>query len=109
MCRAGGAFDNFHVVAHASAAVNTMRRLKQKTDRDLKGLRWAPLKHRDTMRTEQCNDLDALVTRVTSKRTAFVWLCREQLRDILDRQQIHVVSAMLRQRGANVMRSKVEP
>jgi len=34
---------------------------------------------------------------------------REQLREILDRKQIHVVSKMLRRWCGNVMRSKVEP
>ena len=32
-------FDKCHVLAHASAALDTMRGLEQKTDRDLKGLR----------------------------------------------------------------------
>ena len=36
-------------------------------------------------------------------------ITREQLRDILERKQINVVSAMLRQWCTNVMRSKVEP
>ena len=34
---------------------------------------------------------------------------REQLREILKRKQIHVVSALLAQWRTNVMRSKVEP
>jgi hypothetical protein len=34
---------------------------------------------------------------------------REQLRDILDRRQFNIVSAMLAQWCTNVMRSKVEP
>ena len=37
-------FDKFHVVAHASGAVDRMRRLEQKTDPSLKGLRWELLK-----------------------------------------------------------------
>ena len=61
------------------------------------------------MRTEQRNDLDALVAQFTSKRTARAWLYREQLRDILQRKQIHVVSTMLSQWCVNVLRSKVEP
>ena len=102
-------FDKFHVIAHASAALDTMRRLEQKTDPDLKGLRWTLLKDRNKLHVEQRRDLDALVARFTSKRTARAWLYREQLRDILDRKQIHVVSAMLAQWCTNVMRSKVEP
>jgi hypothetical protein len=43
------------------------------------------------------------------KRTARAWLYREQLREILERKQINVVSTMLRQWRTNVMRSKVEP
>jgi transposase len=102
-------FDKFPVVAHAPAAVDKMRRLEQKTDPDLKGLRWALLKDRDKLHTEQRNDLDALVAQFTSKRTARAWLYCEQLRDILNRKQINVVSAMLTQWCTNVMRSKVEP
>ena len=102
-------FDKFHVVAHASVAVDKMRRLEQKSDPDLKGLRWALLKDRNKLHAEQRNDLDALVAKFTSKRTARAWLYREQLRDILDRKQINVVSAMLAQWCTNVMRSKVEP
>ncbi|MGF6292649.1 transposase [Paraburkholderia youngii] len=51
---------------------------------------------------------DALVANVTTKRTARAWLYREQLREILDRKQINVVSEMLEQWCTNVMRSAVE-
>ena len=102
-------FDKFHVVAHASAAVDKMRRIEQKSDPALKGLRWALLKDRDKLRVQQRDDLDALVAQYTSKRTARAWLYREQLRDILGRKQIRVVSTMLAQWCTNVMRSKVEP
>ncbi|MCO4883536.1 transposase, partial [Paraburkholderia caribensis] len=44
-----------------------------------------------------------------AERTARAWLYREQLREILERKQIHVVSEMLQQWCTNVMRSKVEP
>ncbi len=54
-------------------------------------------------------DLDALLIHVTTKRTARAWLYREQLREILDRKQINVVSALLKQWCTNVYRSKVEP
>jgi transposase len=42
-------FDKFHVIAHASQAVDNMRRLEQKTDPALKGLRWALLKDRSKL------------------------------------------------------------
>lgn len=102
-------FDKFHVVAHASTAVDKTRRLEQKFDPDLKGLRWALLKDRDRLPAAQRADLDALIAQATTKRTARAWLYREHLREILDRKQINVVRAMLAQWCTNVMRSKVEP
>jgi transposase len=102
-------FDKFHVVAHASQALDETRRREQKTDPALKGLRWALLKDRSKLSRDQATDLERLVVQFTTKRTARAWLYREQLRDILDRKQINVVSAMLTQWCTNVMRSKVEP
>ncbi len=102
-------FDKFHVIAHASTAVDQTRRLEQKTDPSLKGLRWALLKDRQRLSESQRADLDAFVAQVTTKRTARAWLYREQLREILDRKKINVVSTMLKRWCANVMRSKVEP
>ncbi len=102
-------FDKFHVVAHAAAAVDQMRRLEQRTDPSLKGLRWTLLKDRDRLSDESRADLDALIAQATTKRTARAWLYREHLREILERKQINVVSAMLKQWCTNVLRSKVEP
>lgn len=102
-------FDKFHVVAHASLAVDKTRRIEQKTDPSLKGLRWALLKDRSNLNPGAQADLDALVAQFTTKRTARACLYREQLRDILDRKQINVVRGMLTQWCTNVMRSKVEP
>ena len=102
-------FDKFHVIAHASQALDEMRRREQKTDPALKGFRWALLKDRSKLSREQAMDLDRLVIQFTTKRTARAWLYHEQLRDILNRKQINVVSTMLRQWCTNVMRSKVEP
>lgn len=102
-------FDKFHVIAHASAAVDKTRRVEQRTNPDLKGMRWSLLKDRSKLNSEQRNDLDQLISKYTTKRTARAWLYREQLRDILDRKQINVVSSMLKQWCNNVMHSKVEP
>ena len=102
-------FDKFHVVAHASAAVDQMRRLEQRTDPSLKGLRWTLLKNRDRLSDEGRADLDALIAQAATKRTARAWLYREHLREILDRKQINVVSAMLKQWCTNVLRSRVKP
>jgi len=102
-------FDKFHVVAHASKAVDQTRRREQRTDPDLKGLRWTLLKDRARLSDASRADLDALIAKAATKRTARAWLYREHLRDILERKQINVVSAMLKQWCTNVLRSKVEP
>jgi transposase len=101
-------FDKFHVVAHASTAVDKTRRIEQRTDPSLKGLRWKLLRDRAGLAAAARADLDALVAQVTTKRTARAWLYKEQLRDILERKQVNVVRAMLQQWATNVMRSKVE-
>lgn len=102
-------YDKFHVIAHASQAVDKTRRIEQKTDPSLKGLRWTLLKDREKLTPSAQADLDALAKQVTTKRTARAWLYREQLRDILERKHINVVRRMLAQWCSNVMRSKVEP
>jgi transposase len=86
-----------------------MRRIEQKTDPSLKGMRWSLLKGYDKLNLEEQADVDGLISQLTVKRTARAWAYREQLREILDRKQINVVSTMLSQWCTNVMRSKVEP
>ena len=102
-------FDKFHVVAHASKALDETRRVEQKLDPTLKGLRWALLKDREAVAPDQLGELDAFLAHLDTKRTARAWLYREQLRQILERKQIHVVRRLLTQWCTNVMRSKVEP
>ena len=102
-------FDKFHVVAHASKALDETRRAEQRGDPALKGLRWTLLRKPGSLTPAQRADLDALVAQVAGKRTARAWLYREQLRAILGRKQINVVRRMLRQWCTNVNRSKVEP
>ncbi|MGH7108511.1 MAG: ISL3 family transposase [Acetobacteraceae bacterium] len=102
-------FDKFHVIAHASSAIDATRRLEQKLDPGLKGMRWALLKDRSNLSSSQRAELDELLVRMTSSRTARAWQYREQLRDILSRKQPNVVRRLLRQWCTNVMRSKVEP
>jgi len=63
-------FDKFHVVAHASTAVDETRRLEQRTDPSLKGLRWTLLKDRDRLSDQGRADLDALIAKAATKRTA---------------------------------------
>ena len=89
-------FDKFHVVWHANAAVDKMRRIEQRADKSLKGLRWSLLKDRASLRPEAAADLDALIARMTTVRTARAWVYKEQLREILERKQINVVRDMLK-------------
>jgi len=102
-------FDKFHIIGHASTAVDKMRRIEQKSDKSLKGMRWTLLKDTAKLKPEAAADLDALITKMTVKRTARAWSYKEQLREILDRKQINVVRTMLEHWCTCVMRSKVEP
>jgi len=102
-------FEEFHVVAHASKALDETRRIEQKTTPGLKGLRWVLLRDYTSLGDTASAELDALLARLTTRRTARAWVYREQLREILDRKQINIVSGMLWQWCTNVMRSKVEP
>jgi transposase len=102
-------FDKFHVIGHASTAVDKMRRIEQRTDKSLKGMRWTLLKDTARLKPEAAADLDALIAKMTVKRTARAWVYKEQLREILERKQINVVRAMLEHWCTCVMRSKVDP
>ena len=102
-------FDKFHVVAHASKALDETRRQEQRLDPALKGLRWTLLKDPRRLGPGQRAGLNALVAKVAGKRTARAWLYREQPRVIFNCRQINVVRAMLHQWCTNVNRSKVEP
>ncbi len=101
-------FDKFHVIAQASQAVDATRRGEQRHTPDLKGMRWSLLRDPDKLGADARGELDALVSQLTTLRTARAWQYREQLRQILQRKQIHVVRRMLAQWCTNVMRSKVE-
>jgi len=102
-------FDKFHVIGHANAAVDRMRRIEQRSDKSLKGMRWSLLKNRASLKSEAAADLDALIARMATVRTARAWVYKEQLREILARKQINVARDMLKHWCTCVMRSKVEP
>ena len=102
-------FDKFHVIGHANAAVDRMRRIEQRSDKSLKGMRWSLLKNRASLKPEAAADLDALIARMATVRTARAWVYKEQLRQILARKQIIVARDMLKHWCTCVMRSKVEP
>jgi transposase len=102
-------FDKFHVIAHASTAIDETRRAEQKTDPSLKGMRWLLLKDTAKLNKEQRAALESLLANVETKRTARAWQQREQLRQILDCRQPNVMRRALRRWCTNVMRSRVEP
>jgi hypothetical protein len=85
-------FDKFHVVAHASKALDGVRREQQRSDPALKGVRWSLLKDAGKLNLAQLTDLEVLISQYMTNRTARAWMYREQLREILDRKQIHAVS-----------------
>jgi len=101
-------FDKFHVIAHASEAIDETRRQEQKLDPSLKGMRWVLLKDRKDLTAAQRVELDDLIRQMTSSRTARAWHYREQLREILTRTQPHVVRGLLHRWCRNVLSSKVE-
>ena len=86
-----------------------MRRIEQRRNKSLKGLRWSLLKDRSRLKPEAAADLDALIARQASVRTARAWVYKERLREILQRRQVNVVRSMLQHWCVCVMRSKVEP
>jgi transposase len=102
-------FDKFHVIAHASEAVDEVRRQEQRLDPSLKGMRWTLLKDRKDLTAQQRADLDKLVSNMTTSKVARAWHYREQLREILSRLQVNVVRGLLHAWVRNVLRSKVEP
>ena len=67
------------------------------------------LKDKAKLKPQAAADLDALIAKMTVKRTARAWVYKEQLREILERKQINVVRDMLKHWCTCVMRSKVEP
>jgi transposase len=102
-------FDKFHVVAHASAAVDKMRRIEQRTAPALKEMRWKLLKDKDSLQPEDRAELDVFIAQVASRHTARAWTYKEQLREILNRKQINVVRSLLLRWTNCVMRSKTDP
>lgn len=101
-------FDKFHVVAHANAAVDKTRRVEQRSDPSLKGMRWTLLKDAFSLKPAAGAALHALITAPKLTRTARAWKYKEQLREILDRKQINVVRDSIKHWCICVMRSRVE-
>lgn len=78
-------FDKFHVIRHANAAVDRMRRIEQRAHNSLKGLRWSLLQDRASLRRGAAADLDVPIARTSTVRTARARVYKEQLRNMLER------------------------
>ena len=101
-------FDKFHVVGHANAAVDKTRRIEQRTDKSLKGMRWTLLRDVFGLKPAAEAALHGLITAPKLTLTARAWIYKEQLRDLLERKQINVMRDSLLHWCVCVMRSKVE-
>jgi transposase len=102
-------FDKFHVIGHANAAVDKTRRIEQRTDKSLKGMRWTLLKDVFSLKPAAGAALHGLINAPKLTLTARAWRYKEQLRELLDRKQINVMRESLKHWCVCVMRSKVEP
>jgi transposase len=104
-------FDKFHVIAHASAAVDKTRRMEQRADPELgaqlKGMRWTLLKDVFSLKPAAGQALHALLTAPRLTMTARAWAYKERLRLAMEHKQINVLRRMLLHWCSCVMRSKI--
>lgn len=105
-------FDKFHVIAHASTAVDRTRRVEQRSDPELgaqlKGMRWTLLKDVFSLTPAAGQALHALITAPKLTMTARAWAYKERLRLAMEHKQVNVLRRLLRHWCTCVMRSKVE-
>jgi transposase len=105
-------FDRFHVIAHASAAVEKTRRVEQRSDpalgATLKGMRWTLLKDVSKLKPEAGAALHALITAPRLTMTARAWTYKERLRLAMEHKQVNVLRRALEHWCGCVMRSKVD-
>jgi len=105
-------FDKFHVIAHASAAVDKTRRVEQRSDPEmgaqLKGMRWTLLKDVFSLKPEAGAALHALITAPRLTMTARAWAYKERLRLAMEHKQVNVLRRLLQHWCTCVMRSKID-
>jgi transposase len=105
-------FDKFHVIAHASVAVDKTRRVEQRTDLEagaqLKGMRWTLLKDVLRLKPEAGAALHALITAPRLTMTARAWAYKERLRLAMEHKQINVLRRLLQHWCTCVMRSTID-
>jgi len=105
-------FDKFHVIAHASTAVDKTRRVEQRTDPEmgaqLKGMRWTLLKDVFSLKPEAGAALHAMLTAPRLTMTARAWAYKERLRLAMEHKQVNVLRGVLLHWCTCVMRSKID-
>ena len=105
-------FDEFHVIAHASDAVDKTRRVEQRTDPELgaqlKGMRWTLLKDVFSLKPAAGQALHALLTAPKLTMTARAWAYKEKLRLAMEHKQVNVLRRVLQHWCTCVMRSKID-
>jgi transposase len=100
-------FDKFHVVYHASKAVDATRREERRTTPALAKTRWLFLKDHARLTAAERKTFESLRARGTALLTVRAWHYKEWLREILDHKQPNVVASILDHWCRCVMRSKV--
>ena len=100
-------FDKFHVIARANAAVDKTRRVEQRPEKSLKGMRWTLLSDAFSLTPAAGASLYGLLHSPKLTRTARAWTYKVQLRVLLDKKQINVLRDSLKHWCVCVMRSKV--
>ncbi|MEP6502664.1 MAG: transposase [Betaproteobacteria bacterium] len=93
----------------AITRLDKTRRIEQRTDKSLKGMRWTLLKDVFSLKPAAGAALHGLITAPKLALTARAWIYKEQLRELLDRKQINVIRDSHHHWCVSVMRSKVEP
>ncbi len=99
--------DGFHVVAAANRTVDLARREEVKQNAQLKGTRWMPLKDSSKLCAKQQELLTAIEKSRTFSRTARAYQYKEQLRELLQGKQPHVVEKKLLSWCSRVRKSLV--
>jgi transposase len=67
-------------MSFTSSVTQALRWIEHKTDKSLKGMRWTLLKDTAKLKPEAAAELDALIAKITVKRTCRAWFYKEQLR-----------------------------
>jgi len=99
--------DKYHVMHHANGALDKTRRVEQRKEKNLKGLRWVLVKGKEHLTAAERMKLSRAVRYPERSRTARAYKYKEELREILTRKQPNVVRQQLAQWCTRVMRSKV--